>query len=131
MTESLPPDAPQPVTVQYVTAPTYLSAVAQSVVLTGPTGDGLAHLHFVRDVMVPKEDFQLRTQTKFASGTNGFLLAPDPDRRPEPELRREIVASISVPSQTLHAIAKLLLDSARASDIVDPALPKQAVTSNS
>ena len=131
MTEPLPPNAPQPVTIQYIPAPTYLSAVAQSIVVTGPTGDGLAHLHFVRDVVVPKEDFLRKTQTTFASGTAGYSLSPDPDRRPEPELHHQIVASISVPSQTLYAIAKLLIDLARASDVVDPALPKQAVTSES
>lgn len=106
--------------VEYVPAPSYVTAYAQNVVSTGPTADGLVQIHFVRDMFRLAPDHVLKTNSKNAVGVDTFQVTQDPTAQPQPTLYREIVASISVPAATLRAIAELLHEMADRAAIPRP-----------
>lgn len=95
--------------VEFKPSPSYLTGVAQGVVVTGPTSDGFVHVNFVRDIMQLVPETLISTSTITATGKPAFTLARDPDSIAEPKLYREVVATISVPAMALRGIVDVLI----------------------
>ena len=96
--------------IEYVKAPHYTTGSAATVVVAGPTGDGMVHLHFVREVLGLGSESMKKVTVGPASGSAPapFRLEPT-GQLPTSELYREVVATITMPAVMLRGIAQTLV----------------------
>ncbi len=111
--------------IEYVKAPHYTTGSAAMVVVAGPTGDGMVHLHFVREVLALRSESMRKVNLESASGSGPapFRLEPT-GQLTTPELYREVVATITMPAATLRGIAQTLVSVAEIAERI----AKQAVS---
>ena len=96
--------------IEYVKAPHYTTGSAAMVVVAGPTGDGMVHLHFVREVLGLSSVSMTKVAVGPASGLGPapFRLEPTAQLATS-DLYREVVATITMPAATLRGIAQTLV----------------------
>ena len=98
--------------IKYVQAPNYTTGHAGIVIAAGPTGDGMVHLHFVREVVGLQSESVMKTVVGSTDGQNAeiFRLSPIEGRPITTDLYREIVATIAMPAASLRNVARTLLN---------------------
>lgn len=111
--------------IEYVKAPHYTTGSAAMVVVAGPTGDGMVHLHFVREVLglSPVTMKKVTVGPAIGSASTPFRLEPT-SQLTTTELYREVVATITMPAATLRGIALTLVSVAEMAETI----AKQAVS---
>lgn len=89
-------------TLEHRDAPGYVAASATGVSISGPSGDGLLHMTFFRDMMRPEaEDFTMQPATQDPNNV-AFTLTQKPSRTPL--MYRVDVATISVQASHMEAM---------------------------
>lgn len=87
---------------EHVDSPSYISAVATGISISGPSGDGFLHLTFFRDIMRPvAEEFTLAPESADPSNVKFTLESRGGG---EPKMYREDIATISISPGAVEAV---------------------------
>lgn len=103
------------VRVKHERAPGFASGIATGISIVGPTGDGMFHLLFFRDMQVVIDE---PFEATIVDGPNGFTgQALKPAGPGNLEMRREDIASIGLSSSHIAKLGASLLKLAQALNI--------------